>query len=862
MNRIEKVYSRCLTWCVPLLMAGLTAGCGGGQDPILGAGVAPETIRPTVTLTSPVAGATNVAINSKITATFSEDMDPASITGATVTLTGPGASPVAGTVTYSAGAKTTTFTPTNPATLPASTLMTGTITSGARDLAGNALAGNVVWTFTTGAAPDTTAPTVISADPANAATGVAVNKKIAAAFSEAMDPATITAASFTVTGPGTASVPGLVTYAAAGNTASFSPASNLTANTLYTATIGTQSRDLAGNALAGNFAWTFTTGAAPDTTAPTVISTDPANTAVGVAVNKKITAVFSEAMDPATISTGTFTLARAGTTPVSGTVTYAANGTTAAFTPTGSLAANTSYTATISTGSRDMAGNALAGNVVWTFTTGVAPDTTAPTVTATDPANAAAGVAFNKKITAVFSEAMDPATISTASFTLAGPGTTPVSGMVTYAAVGTTATFTPTASLLANSLYTATIGTMSKDLAGNAMAGNVTWTFTTGAAPDTAAPTILSTNPADGASGVCSNAVNATFSETMDASTITTASFRLAGPGTTTVAGITAYNATTGIATFTPTTPLAAGTTFIATIDGGNSGVKDLAGNALANNKIWTFTTGTQAACSPVTPPVTPSPVQPVALGAATTFGGFGGAAGMTNQGTLTVINGDIGTVAASSTMTGFHDTGGNVYTETGSNIGTVNGKIYTAPPLVVCCPGDGTEGTATTFQIATQARADAQNAWSNILSPAAMPGGTDPGAGQLGGLTLFPGVYQAAGGTFQITGSDLTLDGQGNANATWVFQTASSLTVGAPGAPRSVQLINGAQAKNVFWRVGTAATINGAGGGTMVGTIIADAGVTFSTAGNAAITTLNGRALGLNASVTLVNTRINVPAP
>jgi hypothetical protein len=188
-----------------------------------------------------------------------------------------------------------------------------------------------------------------------------------------------------------------------------------------------------------------------------------------------------------------------------------------------------------------------------------------------------------------------------------------------------------------------------------------------------------------------------------------------------------------------------------------------------------------------------------------------------------------------------------------------VNGKIYTAPPppTTVCT----SEGTAATFAIATQAAADAQTAYNN-LTPASRPGGTDPGAGQLGGLVLAPGTYKAAGGTFMITGSDLTLDAQNNPNAIWVFQMAASLTVGAAGAPRSIVLINGAQAKNVFWQVGTAATINGAGGGTMVGTIIAAAGVTFSTSGNAAITTLNGRALGLNASVTVVNTVINVPAP
>ncbi|MBA2350939.1 MAG: DUF3494 domain-containing protein, partial [Burkholderiales bacterium] len=229
-----------------------------------------------------------------------------------------------------------------------------------------------------------------------------------------------------------------------------------------------------------------------------------------------------------------------------------------------------------------------------------------------------------------------------------------------------------------------------------------------------------------------------------------------------------------------------------------------------------------------------------------------------TNQGTLTVINGNIGTTGASTLISGFHDSAGDVYTETPLNVGTVNGRIFTAPPPP---GGAGVGGTATTQATANAAAADAQTAFNN-LSPASLPGGTDPGAGQLGGLVLAPGVYQAAGGSFQITGSDLTLDAQGDATAVWVFQTASTLTVGAPGFPRSVILIGGAQAKNVFWRVGSSATINAAGGGTMVGTIISSAATTFSTAGNVTLVTLNGRALALNASVTMVNTVINVPAP
>ena len=230
----------------------------------------------------------------------------------------------------------------------------------------------------------------------------------------------------------------------------------------------------------------------------------------------------------------------------------------------------------------------------------------------------------------------------------------------------------------------------------------------------------------------------------------------------------------------------------------------------------------------------------------------------MTNQGLLTVINGDIGTTAVSTLVTGFHDAGAQcIYTETPLNVGTVNGKIYTAPPPpTVGCP---TEGTAATLAVATQARADALTAYNTLV---AMPAGPDPGAGNLANLVLTPGVYTAASGSFMIQGGNLTLDAQGNANAVFVFQMATSLTVGGPGAafPQSVILVNGAQAKNVFWQVGSAATINAAGGGTMVGTIIAQSGVSISTAGNTTIVTLNGRALSLGASVTVVDTVINVP--
>lgn len=829
--------------------------------------VAADTTRPTVTLKTPDAGANNVAINSKVLITFSENMDPTTITTANIVVKNAGTD-ITGTVTYAVGAKTATFIPSSPATLPPTTLLTLAVTTGAKDLAGNALAGDVallpaasdaVWTFTTGLTPDTALPTVTLKVPAASSTGISVNSMITATFSEDMDPLFIRESSFTLEGAGS-TVTGVVSYAVGARTAIFIPTtpSTLAFNTVYTATLTTGARDLAGNALAGNSAtpfiandavWTFTTGSAPDVTPPTVTLNVPAAGATNVAPNASIIATFSEKMDPLTINSNTIIVQGSDSSIITGTVTYAVGARTVTFNPTtpATLATDSLYTVVVTTGAKDLAGNALTNNATWTFSTIATPDTTAPSVTLKVPSANASNVPVNTMVTATFSEDMNPTTLDGSTFTLKA-GATTVVGSVTYAVGAKTATFTPTspATLAANTLYTATVTTGARDLADNSLLNNTVWTFTTGAGPDVTPPTVVSVNPLNFASGVClQKTINATFSEAIDPLTLSTASVQLKTSGGISTNGSVTYDVFNNVTTFTPANDLLANTSYTATI---TTAVKDLANNALVSNKVWTFTTGTQA-CAQV-----------VDLGTAAPFGNLGGGAGTTNQGTLTVIDGDTGSTAVSaSAVTGFHDTANDIYTETGSNQGFVNGNIYT-------CTVSTTGPTAAAVNpaacsIATQARSDAMTAF-NQLAPDLMPGGTDPGAGQLGGLTLASGIYEAAGGSFQITGSDLTLDAQGDANAVWVFQSATTLTVGAPGAPRSIILINGAQAKNIFWRVGTSATINAAGGGTMVGTILAGSAVSFSTAGNVAIVTLNGRAAGLNASVTMTNTVINVPAP
>ena len=576
---------------------------------------------------------------------------------------------------------------------------------------------------------------------------------------------------------------------------------------------------------------------------PTVSSTSPAASSpavTGVATSTDVSATFSQAMNAATVSSS-FSLACPAS--VTATVSYDAPSMTATLTPASALPVGATCQATIAATATSASGIALAAPFTWTFITAASADVTRPTVIATLPANAASAVPTNTRITAAFSEAMAASSVSAATFLVTDTtkGTT-VSGTVTYTAASKTATFTPaTMPLAGGDVFTARITAAATDLAGNGLAGNpaalpaasdYVWTFTTATTTDTTAPTVAAISPLDGSTGNClTKTVTATFSEAMDPTTISASSFVVTAGGVA-VAGTVSYDTAAMLATFVPSAPagFAPNTAFVVTV---TTAVTDLSGNPLAADKVWGFTTGAQACTGGV------------ALGGAATFGAFGGAAGVTNQGINTVVNGDLGSTAACTLITGFHDAL-HVYTQTPLNIGAVNGAIDCAPPA---------PGTPATMAIATQARADAQTAYNNL---AAMPPGSDPGAGQLGGHTLLPGTYTSALGTFDITTGDLVLDAQGDANATWVFQSASALTVGLPATPRHVLLINGARARNVYWQVGSAARIET--GSLMVGTIIAPAGVTISTAGQTIQTTLVGRAIGLTASVTLVNTTIVAP--
>jgi hypothetical protein len=632
----------------------------------------------------------------------------------------------------------------------------------------------------------------------------------------------------------------------------------------------------------------FVTGCGQETVSiPGVVLVTPAQGATSVGLNATISATFNMAMSAASINTTTFTVVSLGGVSVTGTPTLDSTGKVATLVGA-TLAYGTTYTATITTGAATPGGAELISNYVWTFSTAAAPLPPAPTVTATDPVTPSAvapivaedvNVPLNQVVTASFSEPMAPDTIIGANFTLTVQGSsTLVPGSVSYVGPGNKLVFqlSPDVFLQPSTTYTATITTGVTDVAGTPMANLYTWNFmTTATGTNNTQPMLVSTYPANGALDVCQNtAVSATFSEAMNKQTFTPTTFYIylsTDSTKTPIAGLYSQDTTGTIETFTPTAVLTTGDSYTATV---TDGATNMAGIGLLVNATgpppnpWTFTIGSST-CQP-----------PVNLGVLAPFGGAAGAGGMTNTGDETVVNGEIATTAAASSVTGFYDESSspapgvypcNYTAGVGANYGLVTTgmtppavAIFTdAPPVsdALCL----NEGNSTTYAIAEAAEAQALVTYTSLYTVPAAPQGPNTISADLGGTTLYPGVYWSAS-TVGITSGDLTLDAQGNPNAQFIFQVGSALTVGGT-APRNVILAHGAQAKNVFWLCASAATINGAGGGTFNGTVIANATISTGTSGITTITTINGRLISLglsspSASTTLVNTVITVPAP
>ena len=627
---------------------------------------------------------------------------------------------------------------------------------------------------------------------------------------------------------------------------------------------------------AGNGHWDQPT--VINSNAPTVMVVVPALNAPAVPINTKVvTAAFSKAMDPATLTVTSFTLACNGT-PITGggAVTYLDAGfvATLPLPAATDLPGNALCTARITTTATALDGNALVSNYVWTFRTALLADTTRPTVLSTVPATTTPGptqAISNTPIQAIFTEDMAPASIIAAgTMTLTeGPGNTPVAGAaipVTYNVGTRTATFIPLNPLTDGVTYTVTIKgtglTPATDVAINALAGNPTlplvandyvWSFTPTASVVTiipgatcpvdaslTIPTVTMSDPTSGnqlattsTAGVANNGklITATFSLEMDPTTIASA---LPGALTTftvketltgnEVSGTVAMDSTNKVATFTTSAALTAGIEYTASIttDAMSAGATP---TPLACPYEWNFTTVDPAAAG----------VAPVNMAGIESFGVLGGLSITLGGGPASTtgfrVDGDVG-VSPGNTCNGCDNT-----TVTGV-ISVADAVAAAAKVALVAAYDDAIGRTVDVCTLATDDLTTGPTAACNL---------------GING-TFQPGLYWSGTNISIPVGGTITLDAMNDPNAVFIFQSESTIITNANS---HIILANMANANNVFWVAKSSATIGGIGAD-FAGTVLALEDFTVNQD-----TQMLGRALARNGNVTVQdNALITVPTP
>ena len=338
-------------------------------------------------------------------------------------------------------------------------------------------------------------------------------------------------------------------------------------------------------------------------------------------------------------------------------------------------------------------------------------------------------------------------------------------------------------------------------------------------------PTVTQSNPTDGnqfaatsTSGVAGGgvAIAATFSLPMNAATITAANFTLtpAASPALTPASIT-YDTVARVATYTTSSALLPSTVYNVVV---GKTVSSAAGTSMGCDFVWTFKT----AAAPITAP----PPAAFNLGRASTFA-IAATAGVTNTPTLplTVIVGDVVlNPTATCNAVAVDNIGG--FGLCGGSPPAIVGKVVTPTyPDTTTANNVQTDLRATYLSLTPPAGPPAAGSLGGgtpIAAPTAL--GAPTGSAAVPGTNVFfPGVYIS--NTSILVSNDLTLDAQGNSDAVFVFQSAS--TVGTAPSGR-ILLINGAKASNVWWQVGSSATLGT--NTTWQGNILAGASITMNT--------------------------------
>ena len=449
-------------------------------------GSAANTVQPAVISITPPDTSVGVSTAAQVYLHFSKPLNPLTVsTGGSgsiqLTAGGQPIAPSALTFTNLYGTDTQQDVIVTPyGTFPDNTPITVTATSGIQDPSGNALqtGAGATATFTTATGASLGNSSAVSSLPVNGSSGIPINTALYVTGAVPIDPTTlgtnaITLYDYTVNN-GSYTATGTPTLSPDGKTISVAPTANLVAShnyTLYWNQYGNV-RDVNGNYFNGGSA-NFTTSASAATTAPTVVYTNPSNAFTNVPIDITVQILFSEPIQPTTISGITLS---AGSTTLTLTPSFSNGDKTLSLVPPSLLAPNTHYTLTVA-GVVDLAGNAMS-TVTQTFTTGPQTALTRPTATIT-PAASATGVSKTVAPTVVFSVPINPLTMTSSNvYLINNSNGQTVSGTLSLSADNLTVTFTPSAALAANTQYYLGVFNVT-DEAGNVYGGSNTY-FTTG----------------------------------------------------------------------------------------------------------------------------------------------------------------------------------------------------------------------------------------------------------------------------------------------------------------------------------------------------------------------------------------------
>ncbi|MFZ5468608.1 MAG: Ig-like domain-containing protein [Myxococcota bacterium] len=514
---------------------------------------------PSVVSMNPADGATDVARDAKVSVVFSEAVTSESLH---ITLA-QGGNDLAKALLLSPDGKSVTLTPAAP--LPEASDITVTVAAGYADAAGNAGA-QAAATFTT----RSDVPSVVSTTPADGAQNVAVDTAVSAVFSEPMQASTLDETTFFLR-EGSNSVAATVSYEASTRTARLVPGSNLLEGRVYLATITSAALDSSSTPLAAAKTWTFTTAA----TVPSVTGVLPLDGAVNVPGNSSIQITFSEPMDPSSLD-DTSVLVTAAGSAIPGTRSYDGPSRTLTFQPTGAYPGGAAISLNVTTSATDTSGIPLGQAFQSSFTV-----SNAPAVSSSIPSPNDTGVALSSTVRLNFSAAMDVTTLVPANVHILDAANAQVAA--SYTATASDLTMAPTAPLKESTAYTVVVTTNVRSLANVPFVAEYRFSFRTLDVP----PTVVAINPADGAQNVpVATKIQVTFDEDMDVASFTSSNLRLSN-GAVDVAGtVAALNART--LEFTPGQPLRELASYVVIA---TSGLRDLAGNGLANEVRSSFRT-------------------------------------------------------------------------------------------------------------------------------------------------------------------------------------------------------------------------------------------------------------------------------